>query len=195
MEKTPDFAEYFYYDETSPTCLRWKVSVFRGRKDGRGGGGNPVVMAGDLAGSLVHKYNKVKLDGKMYQVSRVIYKLLNPPAEMDGKFIDHINGDSKDNRIVNLRLVSRVTNNRNKKKSLNNTSGVTGVYFYYHKKKKWTSAFAVVVDDKGKRITKSFSTKLLGLLPAFAKAVQWRIAKLAEVNKLGAGYTNRHINN
>lgn len=41
--------------------------------------------------------------------------------------IDHINGDPLDNRLVNLRQVSRTQNGRNLKKSSANTSGRTGV--------------------------------------------------------------------
>jgi hypothetical protein len=42
-------------------------------------------------------------------------------------FIDHINGDRADNRIENLRVVSRAGNNRNRKRPNVNTSGVIGV--------------------------------------------------------------------
>lgn len=41
--------------------------------------------------------------------------------------IDHINGDYKDNRIVNLREVSHAINGRNQKLRSTNTSGVMGV--------------------------------------------------------------------
>lgn len=43
--------------------------------------------------------------------------------------IDHINGDRMDNRISNLRDVSRNENQRNMKLSRRNTSGTTGVCF------------------------------------------------------------------
>jgi hypothetical protein len=42
--------------------------------------------------------------------------------------IDHINGIRDDNRIANLRDVSKSTNMRNSRMPRNNTSGVVGVY-------------------------------------------------------------------
>lgn len=41
--------------------------------------------------------------------------------------IDHINGDRSDNRLVNLRSVTRQENLRNSKVARHNTSGVRGV--------------------------------------------------------------------
>lgn len=45
------------------------------------------------------------------------------------KLIDHVNGNSSDNRIENLREADHLLNNRNSKISKANTSGVKGVYW------------------------------------------------------------------
>ena len=58
-----------------------------------------------------------------HRVAWVIHHGRIPACE-----IDHINGDRADNRISNLREVTRVQNNRNKKKRKDNTSGATGIY-------------------------------------------------------------------
>lgn len=47
--------------------------------------------------------------------------------------IDHINRNPSDNRISNLRDVSRAINQRNSSMQRNNTSGVTGVSWCKHK--------------------------------------------------------------
>ena len=43
--------------------------------------------------------------------------------------IDHINGDKIDNRISNLRDVTKLENAKNASISANNTSGFNGVYW------------------------------------------------------------------
>ena len=57
----------FTYDESSPSCLRWKVS----RIGGRG------ICPGDVAGSIDSKgYWRVGISGKEYRVHRIVYHLV-----------------------------------------------------------------------------------------------------------------------
>jgi len=84
--------------------------------------------AGKVAFSKnVHGY----LDGMVFRrmrnahsVAWAIHTGQKPPAN---KQIDHINGDKTDNRLENLRLVSRSENCRNTPIRRNNKTGVMGV--------------------------------------------------------------------
>lgn len=78
--------------------------------------------------SLRHGYMFGEIFNKPVAAHRVaftIYYGRHPSGE-----VDHINGDRSDNRISNLREVTRTINARNMKKSAANKSGVTGVSFY-----------------------------------------------------------------
>lgn len=64
-----------------------------------------------------------------------------------GMVIDHINHVKTDNRLCNLRLVSRALNQRNSKLFVTNKSGVMGVYWdsYYQK---WHAAITLLHKSK-----------------------------------------------
>lgn len=71
------------------------------------------------------KYKYVKVCGKSYRVHRIIW--LMEYGEMPDKQIDHINGNTLDNRINNLRCVDNITNSMNRSIQSNNTSGYHGI--------------------------------------------------------------------
>lgn len=77
-----------------------------------------------------HKsYWQVRVDGKMYYAHRVIWIIHNGDIP-ENLYIDHINGCGTDNRLSNLRIVDRIQNNRNKRRSPRGSkSGYTGVTF------------------------------------------------------------------
>lgn len=69
--------------------------------------------------------------------------------------VDHINGDTLDNRKSNLRVVTRSENMQNRKISINNTSGFPGVTFN-KRRNKW---FVQLV-SKGKRYSGGYFTDI-----------------------------------
>lgn len=84
-------------------------------------------------------YMSVRVDGVLYSVHRIIWKITTGEEPMH---LDHINGIRTDNRIVNLREVSRNENNRNIGISPRNTSGYAGVTFV-KSSKKWTAQLKI----------------------------------------------------
>lgn len=93
------------------------------------------------------RYKKAKIFRKKYFAHRVIWAMVYgtwPKLE-----IDHINGIRSDNRLSNLREVTRAENAKNLKRSRNNTSGVIGVS-WNNKSKKWYAE--IVVNCKIKRL-------------------------------------------
>ena len=171
-----DWHKYFYYDETSPSCLRWKIDKGRRSK-------------GDVVSKKTQRYYVVWLSEKQYCLHRIIYEMhFGKIAE--GLVVDHINQDSFCNRIDNLRAITQVKNQRNNRKRISNTSGVHGVSldektsgnFY------WVASWNIT---ENKQVHKSFSLKKFGAY-AFLLACEYRKQMIEELNAQGAGYTEQH---
>ncbi|EJB4242299.1 HNH endonuclease [Salmonella enterica] len=92
---------YFYYDETSPSFLRWKVN--RGNK-----------KAGDIAGGKDNAgYYNVSFNKQTYKAHRVVFCIMNGGINSD-LMIDHIDRNPANNNIWNLREGNYELNNNNK---------------------------------------------------------------------------------
>ena len=117
--------ELFRYDyETGVLYWRWRVNS-RVPK---------TLEAGTQRKSNSDGYLNVSVNGRNYPVHRVVM-LMCYGFYGEGLEVDHINHVRNDNRLVNLRFVTRRENMRNQSLSSKNTSGVTGVYFSKAKKK------------------------------------------------------------
>jgi len=84
-----------------------------------------TVYAGDCAGTINHKYLIISINHKSYRAHRLAWFYINGEWPID--FIDHINGNRLDNRISNLRVVSKSQNAQNSLIRKDNSSGVKGV--------------------------------------------------------------------
>jgi hypothetical protein len=70
-------------------------------------------------------YVSLRVDGKDWLAHRLIW--LMATGEIPDGEIDHKNGDRSDNRLSNLRVVTKTENARNQSLRLNNSTGVNGV--------------------------------------------------------------------
>lgn len=180
-----NWADWLYYDETSASCLRWKIEIRRGK-----GGEVVCVSAHDQAGYLdSNGYWVVGVDGNIYKGHRIVWELHNPPLLAE-EFIDHKFGDSTNNKISDLRVVDRPTNQRNRGIGKNNKTGVVGVILRddktnYHFRAKWHGL-------DGKRYEKVFNIRKYGYEEAFRLACEHRTKMIEELNEQGAGYSIRH---
>ena len=85
---------------------------------------------GSLVGYVMRMHNgsiyyRFKLHGKAYALHQLVWFLHQ--GVWPNQEIDHINGNTLDNRIENLRLCSRAENTKNRSLNANSKTGVSGV--------------------------------------------------------------------
>jgi hypothetical protein len=184
-----DWNEWFYYDETSPSCLRWKIAVMSGmhRKIAR-------RCAGEMAGGFCKTTGRyfVRLKRKSYLVHRIIYEM-HMGSIADGLVIDHIDGNPSNNTVKNLRVVTGAVNTRNAKRPSTNRSSAMGVSYQIQRRRGRTyENFVATWCSCGVQHKKSFAVKKYGYDEAFRLACEHRAKMIEELNRQGAGYTERH---
>lgn len=156
-------AELLDYDPESG-LLRWRARPREMFTTARDRSAWNTRYAGRLAGTR-HCGGYLQISLKvpgcvvLAKAHRIIWKLL---YGVDPDEVDHIDGDGINNRLVNLRDVSRQENARNVARPVTNTSGVAGV--------RWD-------EDRGRwnaRIQVCGKTRHLGRFNDFAQAVAAR---------------------
>lgn len=141
--------ELFSYREGGE--LIWRVAT------------NNRVKVGAVAGRLRRDgYRQISVDGRLYFSHRLVF--LYHRGYMPENDTDHIDRNPGNNRIENLREVSRSCNMRNAKVRENNTSGVVGVS-WFAMRRTWVAQ--LTAQDKYIR---------LGYFHDFTEAVAHRLA-------------------
>ena len=164
------------YSENSPTGLMWTTPK-RGRK--------LFSAAGypDKDGYYVVVIQKIAV-----RAHRIIL-MKHGVTLKEGDLVDHVDGNIKNNKIDNLRVVDRKLNGRNTKKICTNTSGEVGVSYDKYGDR-WTAFWRDC--NTGLSIRQHFPISAFGAEGAFLEAKKRREEAIAEMNKIGAGYTERH---
>lgn len=136
-----------YYD-TETGEFRWKDRAHWERK-------HRTRWLGKVAGSPTHPRNNarsywaIRIDGALYLAHRLAWLYVN--GEWPERDLDHINGNSLDNSIGNLRLCDAAENqwNRTSGAERDSQSGIRGV-------QQRGGSFRVRVNVRGKTVTRSF---------------------------------------
>lgn len=133
----------------------------------------PRVRHGDLAGQFNARYWSCNVCSKRVYIHRIIYEMYNGDTELE---VDHIDRNTDNNNIENLREATRLLNVLNVGIRKDNTTGFRGVSF-----SKSRNAFVAQASKDGKRI----------LLGAFNTAEEASICYEANFKKqYGIGDSN-----
>lgn len=117
------------------------------------------------------RYVRAHIKGKMKQFHRLIMRV------DDGMQVDHINGNTLDNRKENLRICSGIENSWNQKKHKRNKSGYKGVYWYPH-----SSKWRVQIGYKGKHIHLGTFSDVVEAAKVYDNAAKKYFGKFARTN-------------
>lgn len=182
-----ELLKLFYYNNG----LKWKV-------DNNKGGRN--VKAGDDVVGWSNKkgYKQIMLGGKQYYLSRITYQIIHGNLTKE-LVIDHINRDSSDDLIENLRATTRKYNNRNRGIRSDNMTGVTGISLGSVRRLKqdgtsveYQRYVAHWSLSDGKIAHKSFSIIKYGKENAFKLACEYRDKMLKSLKDSGEWYDENH---
>lgn len=169
-----------YYDESSPSCLRWNIA--------RNKGGARSNIGDAIGVKMKFGYFKFGFNNHEYYCHRVVWILHNNVID-NSQTIDHFDRDTSNNKITNLRQVPQRTNSQNTKLSKNSSSGVTGVSFNYNRGSPCWQAY---INGVNGRIIKSFGVGTYGYEGAFELACAHRKKLIEEQNNAGTNYSETH---
>lgn len=146
-----DILDSVFYDETSPSGLRWKRNTRSTKK------------IGDIAGNSSGEYWQVGIGTKLYLCHRIIWSLFNGEIP-EGLVVDHIDSNRYNNKISNLQAVSQSDNALKAVRSAG-TSTLRNIQIINNRYIK------VRFTKNGKRVSKSFNANNRIFLEVLQEAI------------------------
>lgn len=186
------FEEVFELSSDSPSGLVWKVprKYVNTLKYDRVG-----KPAGNIRSfNKRQNYYVVVVFGKTFFTHRVAYLLAHGDLQPEND-VDHIDGNSLNNKIENLREVPPVLNCRNTRKKNPRKELETGIYYEELLSRQGTqlrriNAHCTIIPNKIEKV--NFSVNKYGYDVALKLAQEWRKAKLKEAEAAGLPYSDNH---
>lgn len=186
--KFDTLSKFFIYDETSPSCLLWKVDRIKIK---------PLTPAGSKVWSDKQRTKPkcwdVRFLGNLYKAHRIVYCLHYGDVDPEMS-INHIDTNPFNNHISNLELVSQKINMQKTKQHMlqsvrsDNSTGVVGVSKCSVEGKTVSYAASYTENTSGRRKVFTFPVSTFGEDLAFQLAVTARKFKILEQVSLGAAY-------
>ena len=122
------------------------------------------ICVGDIAGSTSRfGYRCIKLFGTQYKAHRLAWLYVHGRFPIEQ--LDHIDGNRSNNILLNLREVTPLENQRNRKRNKNNKTGFTGVRWITDCSK-WTAQIKI----SGECIVLGYYTDIISAVIARKKA-------------------------
>jgi hypothetical protein len=116
LDYNPDTGNFIWKERTEKHGSGRAIRSWNARYAGR-----PAFVHFDYG-----NYLRASIFGRFHSAHRVAWAIINGDPVPD--FLDHIDGDRRNNRIHNLRPVSKAENSRNRGLRSDNTSGRSGIY-------------------------------------------------------------------
>lgn len=124
-----------------------------------------------------HKYYTANVDGTKVRLHRLVASRC---SDIVGKVVDHINGDTLDNRRSNLRIVTVAANCRNKGTSVNTTTGYKGVSV---DRRRLQRPYKAHIQVDGKQISLGTFSNPVDAAKAYDTAAKEYFGQYARTNK------------
>lgn len=158
LDYCPDSGKFYWkMKESSKRNNQWNAR-FAGKEAGC------KQKHGDLT------YVSIRIDGKLYLAHRLAWQFIYGEVP---NIIDHIDQNSLNNDISNLRNSDKENNGRNCKLSKNNSSGVNGVY-WHKQNQRWAAEGHYTENGINKKVSLGTYTTLE---EASAARKQWELSQ------------------
>ena len=143
-----EVSKYLEYDETSPSCIRWKEGTQQGS-----------TVGGDVAGHLSASsgYWVCCINYRTYKVQRLVWVLQSKEDLYSNLFVDHIDRNKSNNKIDNLRLVTQQDNVKNTDRVENQKS----LFLRWNKIRKFFYLEVYLGDKSTSFVSKVFTPSIL----------------------------------